>query len=680
MSSWHDNHLNKRIPINSTSSVPPQKASINATINSMSPAAVYQYHRNNITYKSTTERSFFNRLTESGIKLNDSQIEAVRAPIAPNCVLAPAGAGKTTTILARIAYLINVAEALPKEILAVTFSKKAAGEMKDRLNTFPGISRDMSNRITIMTMHGLFYSILKKIGHQVNIIPEGRKRAVITKLLKDCGMRGQVSYNDAALAISYWKNNLMSPSSVNKEEPNGKLLGVFKGYEDFKNVQGLMDFDDLIVKCYSAFKQSKVRNWSGKLFKHVLIDEMQDTNKGQWEIMRAIAQPENSLFVVGDEDQSIYGFRGAEPKILLSFPNLYKNANIYQLNVNYRSCPEIIGFSSKVIASNKQRFDKKVYAAGVVKGTKPKFIEVRDEETEALYLAGRIQALVADNSHSFNDFAILFRVNSYVRSTIEALIDQKVPFVIDQEGEGFYEKTIVKGLLANLSLALDPKDSTAFSYAAPSFYLKKEWEQRIVSAVRYGKASDLFEALKGLQNLPDFQRKNISDKIALMKKIKHQGPQAALRLLRTQGGYDSFILKGSNIYENQDNVILEDLEELQSSAKKFSTIDSFLQHIEKIRQIQQEQRKSADNPKVDAVRLLSIHKSKGMEFGYVFIIGALEGVLPHANCSGTDDIEEERRLMYVASSRAQHTLEITAPKIRWGKAIKVSRFLTELTD
>ena len=188
------------------------------------------------------------------------------------------------------------------------------------------------------------------------------------------------------------------------------------------------------------------------------------------------------------------------------------------------------------------------------------------------------------------------------------------------------------------SLALNPKDSTAFSYAAPSFYLKKEWEQRIVSTVKYGKASDLFEALMGLQNLPDFQRKNISNKIALMKKIKHQGPQAAVRLLRTQGGYDSFILKGSNIYDNQDNVILEDLEELQSSAKKFSTIDSFLQHIEKIRQIQQEQRKSADNPKVDAVRLLSIHKSKGMEFGYVFIIGALEGVLPHANCSGPDDV------------------------------------------
>ena len=134
--------------------------------------------------------------------------------------------------------------------------------------------------------------------------------------------------------------------------------------------------------------------------------------------------------------------------------------------------------------------------------------------------------------------------------------------------------------------------------------MKKEWEQRIVSTVKYGKASDLFEVLKGLQNLPDFQRKNISNKIALMKKIKHQGPQAAVRLLRTQGGYDSFILKGSNIYDNQDNVILEDLEELQSSAKKFSTIDSFLQHIEKIRQIQQEQRKSADNPKVDAVRLL----------------------------------------------------------------------------
>jgi len=516
-------------------------------------------------------------------------------------------------------------------------------------------------------------------GYQINLISNERKRILITNLLKDTGLRGSVSYEDTNTAITFWKNNMLHPEDISDDDSNANLVQVYQNYENYKSQNRFLDFDDLIIETNHLIKKNiNVRKSCQNRFKHILVDEMQDTSKSQWEIVKMIAEPDDSLFVVGDDDQAIYGFRGTSPEILLSFSKIFPKSHFYQLNVNYRSCPKIIGLSSKIISNNETRIQKEVLATDKVNGSGPKLINVEDESAESLYLAGRIKTLVSEERYSFNDFAVLFRTNSYVRSTLETLLEFDIPFIIDQEGEGFYEKLMVSGLISHLRLALDPNDFKSFSKISPSLYLSKEKETWIIEGTKAGKYSNILEAVKTISDMPDYQIKNMKDKISLINSLGNIKPVEAIRLVRNKGNYDSFILKGNNVYEKNDKVILEDLEELEASAKKFQTVKDFIEHIDKISEIQQEKKKIALNPNADVVRLLSIHKSKGMEFKYVFIIGAIEDVIPHARSSSTEDIEEERRLMYVATSRAKKELEMIVPKERWGEKVTVSRFLSEL--
>ncbi len=636
------------------------------------------------------DASFFRKLESANIKLNNNQIKAVRHYNNPALVLSVAGCGKTSTLTSRLAYLIEIRSIKPQNILLLTFTNKAAKEMKERVNkVFPNLALQINN-VTSGTYHSVFLDILRKKGDTREIWSSSKSKEITIKtILRTLGIEKNYQSENILSLISHYKNNLMGLDDIpNKKKPEKEFYNIFQKYEEHKRNSGLMDFDDMLFDTYTMFKRNpKTLNEVRNQFKYIMIDEGQDNNELQFELVKMIALPENNIFLVADDDQTIFSFNGAKSENVLNFDQTYSNAEIITLDTNYRSTDTILGLANYVIKDNLNRREK-VSQSVKPSNIHPVFITPNSVEDEANEIVNQIRESVSNGTHKYSDYAILHRTGSNARAIFEELLLQDIPFLNYNAEEVFYENSIVKPIVSYLRLTFDGKDIKAIGDVLPTLYLGKDKLEYIKSKQKKDKIEHPMEHLLSA-GLKPFQHNKLSEKIRQIQRLKNIRPIVAIRSLRED--YEQFLIGDDNETTTtlHREIIRETISELESASKKFSSNQDFIEYIDKIiknTRIQKEIQKKGNIS--DAVNLMTLHKSKGLEFRHVFLISMCDGVLPHKSALETctdviasndnfSPLEEERRLLYVGITRAQEELTISVPQTFRNKPAEPSRFLVE---
>ena len=615
--------------------------------------------------------------------LNKEQKEAVLYNDGPLLILAGAGSGKTKVLTTKVAYLIEEKNISPYEILAITFTNKAAKEMKDRLNLLIG---DISRNIQVSTFHSFGLRLLRDncnvLGYDRNfvIMDSDDSLTVVKKILKDMDYDPKV-YNPRAIRnkISSCKNEMIMPRDYEKyavSEYEKVVLKVYEKYEEKLRKNNSVDFDDLLILPIRLFNENKdiLEKYQDR-FKYVLIDEYQDTNEAQYILTKLISSKYRNITCVGDDSQSIYSFRGANYKNILNFEKDYKDAKTILLEQNYRSTKTILNAANDVIRNNKARKDKNLWTANE-EGEKIKYYRAYNERDEAQYTIRKIKELVARNV-SYQDIAILYRTNAQSRTLEEEMLKENMPYRVVGSFY-FYSRKEIKDLIAYLRLIHNPKDNVSLL--------------RIINTPKRG------IGLKTIENLTkkaDELNKSIYEVIDSSKELAFKEIIEKLRILKEDLTLTELIdkvldasgmraeLESEKTLESE--VRLENLEEFKSITKSFEereglvSLEDFLLEISLISDV--EEYKDDDN----RVSLMTVHSVKGLEFDYVFIVGLEEGIFPHLNSlMETSELEEERRLCYVAITRAKKELFLINTKRRtlFGRdqVNPPSRFISEVNS
>lgn len=606
--------------------------------------------------------------------LNPAQQEAVTTTNGPLLVLAGAGSGKTKTLTHRIAYLIGTQHIWPNEILAVTFTNKAAREMRERL----GILLDQNGAARgfmpwMGTFHGICVRLLRIHGQVIGIAPnfiiydEDDRQGLIKQVMKQLNISDkQIKPRSVSSAISNAKNELLNPDdfAATANYPFQKdIAKVYVLYEDLRKIAGALDFDDLLIEVVRLLREHPaVREQLREQFKHILIDEYQDTNAAQYAIVKSLVNDSRNICVVGDDWQSIYSWRGADFTNILNFERDFKGAKVIKLEQNYRSTGSILEAAHNVITKNTQRTDKKLWTAEGA-GMPVQVHEVYDEAEEAYLVASRIATQAVMGARGYGDFAVLYRTNSQSYTLERALLQHRVPYQI-VGGVRFYDRKEIKDIIAYLRLAYQPNDRMSFSrivnipargVGATSLERFLAWQPTtgmdIISAlVNAEQATTLTpRARMALAALGELLR-------SLQVKIQaEQSPSDIIQSLIERTGYRDYILDGTPQAEDRE----ANIGALVSDAKSFATLPDFLEEVALM--------SSADtNSHEQKVTLMTLHAAKGLEFPVVFMVGVEEGILPHARIydAGPSELEEERRLCYVGMTRARQELHLTYAKSR----------------
>lgn len=628
-------------------------------------------------------------------KLNDEQREPASVIDGPVLVTAGAGSGKTRLLTHRIAYMVKEKGIFPNQILAITFTNKAANEMKERL----GKMIDGAENMWICTFHAMCSRILRReiglIGYtkSFSIYGDTEKNRVIKRIIeaKEIDMNAETF----AWHISNAKNNLMSAGEYSKYIHDKKkceiITKVYLEYESELFKANALDFDDLLVKTYKLFKENPdTLNFYQNKFKYIFVDEFQDTNTAQYELVKLLAGDNKNIFAVGDEDQCIYSWRGAQVENVKRFTKDFENCKIFKLEQNYRSTKNIINVANKVIKFNHSRIDKNLWTNND-NGSEIEIKQTYNDIEEAEFIAEKINDLVEDGGKKYSDFAILMRVNSLSRIIEEKLLTYNIPYRV-YGGYKFFERKEIKDTTAYLYLIENPNDTEA-TLRMLSFPKKGIGDvtisnlieiaennnisvlNLIMNAEKYGVSGSLLSKLKPIQDLfNDLNEKkeamDLNEFVEYL--IKRVGIKEAIGTkteddLNKCLNIDDFV-KSVNEY---------------SSANQDASIDDFLQSITLMRDI------DSMNESDDFVSLLTIHSAKGLEFDTVFIVGLNDGLFPLSraiNSPDPNDLEEERRLMYVAITRAKNKLFLSRSKVKFNYESKKteytmpSRFLPEMFD
>ncbi|KGX91801.1 UvrD-helicase domain-containing protein [Pontibacillus marinus] len=638
---------------------------------------------------------YFRSLEQKGVKLNEPQLQATRHLDGPALVLAGAGSGKTRVLSSRAGYLLSIHNVNPKQILLLTFTKKAADEMKERIGLLPGLSPRSVREITTGTYHSIFLKLLKGRGDSRSILSnEKRKHIYLKNIMREMNVKDDYEPESLLAILSHYKNNMTPVEGLPTETPVEKeVKKILTKYEKIKHQEGYMDFDDILLDAYHLLKQDQhVLDMLQKRYSFVLCDEWQDTNPVQYELIKMIAAPQNNLFVVGDDDQTIYEFNGADSSIILNFNKQYPGTKTYKLDINYRSNTKIVGLANNVISINKQRYEKTLQASKENEAS-PSFLRPKDPNEEAEKVVQQIVNEVSEGKRSYREFAILYRANSNSRAIFDQFVLQGIPFVTYGDTNTFYEQSIVKPVIDHLRLALDAKNMDAVYGMLPTLYLNREKTSDFIwnKESRDPKKHLLSHALD-LTHLKEFQKKQIKERIQLLDKIRTMKPLEAVREIRSF--YDKYI--DANEKKNltmHKEMVKDTLSEIESSASRYKTIDEFLAFVDEIIEKNKDMVALRKNPEADVVKVMTIHKSKGLEFPVVFLIGASENVLPHRSALDANErkdmvidskkkiaaaIEGERRLAYVAITRAEEELVISSPCTFREKQVPISRFIMDV--
>ena len=615
-------------------------------------------------------------------KLNENQLKAVNHLDGPCMVLAGPGSGKTRVITYRIANMVVNKNIKPTSILAISFTKASSIEMKNRALS---LSNDFRmNKVTYGTFHSVFFRILRYFENYniESILDEKTKRIGLKNILK--GLNIENADDDETIGqvineISYVKNELMDKRDFKSEVlTNDEFIKVYNFYEEYKQQMNKIDFDDMLIKTYELLKNNKAAlDRVRSVYRYILVDEFQDINKVQFEALKLIANPSNNIFVVGDEDQSIYGFRGSRPDFLLEFEEYFSNTKKVLLDINYRSKGEIIDIANRLIEKNTNRYEK-VIKCGQGNGAKVNYISPEDSEEEAVYIAKDIKNKVQEDYTEYTDFAVIYRTNIQSRALVDVFMDMRIPFVVKDSIVTIYDHWAAQDILAYLRIGVNPNSN-------------KDWIRIINKPFRYISKSNLSyvsdepDFINSLINKCDLhpkQVKTINDLDIDISYVKGLNPKNAISYIRTTLDYDRYILDYCANRKIKTNGLIEILNELESSATNFKTIQEYLEHIERVKS---EIVDNKNNKETDGVIFTTMHSAKGLEFKNVYIIGANEGTIPHEKSYEIDDeekkndqIEEERRLMYVAITRAEENICISSPINKYGKRVSKSRFVEDI--
>ena len=609
------------------------------------------------------------------MSLNHAQTEAVAHNKGPCMVLAGPGSGKTLTIAKRIEYLIMKHKVRPEEILVITFTKYAAWEMKNRTRSICGPS---SYAVTFGTFHGIYYGILKWAYrlNQSNLLSDEEKYRILREILPGIDWDQEPEADEEkdylqelAIEIGNVKNNCMD---IEEYEPvkytTEKFRKLYRTYEETKKKYRKIDFEDMLIQCRDLFMKRPdiLKKWQEK-FQYILVDEFQDVNQAQYDVVRMLAAPQDNLFVVGDDDQSIYGFRGAKPGIMMEFMKDYPKARQILLDVNYRSSGYIVKGALRVIGNNKIRFKKKIEAFRKPDET-VHVQEVKDPVQEAEYVLERIREY-REKGVSYTEMAVLYRTNVDARAMSELMTEYQIPFVMKEHLNNIYEHFIALDMISYLRLSQGEYDRKYFLQIAnrPNRYLTRE-------SMKTGNVS--YESLRRYYRDKDWMVDRIDQLEWDMKMICDKTPYAAIQYIRKRMGYDEFLKEYAAYRKISSEDLFAVLEEIWQNSKGYGTIKEWFEHIESYGKMLKEQNKK--NGEKEGVNLMTMHAAKGLEFDTVFVIEANEGSCPYKKATTDEEIEEERRLFYVAMTRAKRKLVISYVKEKNGKDLLPSRFVSEL--
>lgn len=614
------------------------------------------------------------------MKLNRGQDEAIKHGNGPCMVLAPPGSGKTLIVTERTRYLIEESGVRPDQILVITFTRFAAREMKER---FERLTAGKNYPVTFGTFHSIFYGILKcayGIGAN-NLMSEKESSVLLQEVLDRTDIESTPEVEDEEelvrellREVGMVKNGLCHLKDFHsKYLTQDEFAEVFRSYEHQKKELKKFDFDDMLVQCYALFRKKPeiLQGWQ-KRFQYILIDEFQDINRVQYEVIRMLAAPRYNLFVVGDDDQSIYGFRGAKPELMLYMKQEFPSLRTISLTVNYRSTEFITGAAARVILHNDTRFYKRVQSFRG-RGQNVHVQEVLDEQEEAQYVTEEIQKKL-DQGIKPGEIAVLFRAAVQARMISEILSEHHIPFEMRDYVTNFYRHFIVKDMMAYLQLAAGKRDRSLFLTICnrPLRYLaRNSMENRQVN----------FEDLRKFYCDKDWMLDIIDQFDVDVRMMKNMAPYAAIQYIRKKIGYDDFLKEYAEKHQISWKQLMDVMAELEERSKNFKSYNEWEIHIAKYTQELEEQQAKARKIKGERenkVQLMTIHSAKGLEFEDVFVIHANEGEIPHQKAEKKDEIEEERRLFYVALTRAKNNLCISYITQKNGNSIKPSRFVEEL--
>ncbi|ANB61758.1 UvrD-helicase domain-containing protein [Anoxybacteroides amylolyticum] len=643
------------------------------------PPVPFQQKKRTKTYEAT---GYLRILSEAGVSLDDAQLQAVTTTEGPLLVLAGAGSGKTRVLTARTAYMIAEKGISPSSMMLVTFTTKAAQEMKERLLTYPAMHPTAISQLVSGTFHSIFYRMVshtdRERWHTSRLLKwDWQREQLIKEAGREIGLdERQFAYDQALQQISYWKNTRTDVDDLHPTEQwKAQTVYLYKRYEEMKQAQRLFDFDDMLIGCYDMLlERPALLTRYQERFRYFLIDEFQDINQVQYDIINLLCAHTRNLCVVGDDDQAIYSFRGSDPSFILKFDKNYPETKIITLTENYRSSHSIVSLANTVISRNRSR-QKKQMNAQFSADELPLFFFPYDEEEEATMVVEDIKERLENGANPV-DFAILYRTNTASRAIFERLVQSKLPFMLASDSESFYERRFVRYLLAYLRLSINPNDEKAMNDLLVSLFLKQTILQEL-KALSILEDCSLVKALAKLTNIQPFQRKKLKEIVPLFKQLAKLKPLEAIELVETEMGFSEFLKKRGN----DGNIIergADDIRDVKVAAKKFKTVPAFLRHIDDMTESAKHVNKHEQ-----AIQLSTIHRAKGLEYKYVYILGAVEGSIPHdyaLEAYRNGDIlplEEERRLLYVAITRARYGVFFSVPSQRRLKAAAPSRFLKE---
>ena len=642
--------------------------------------------------------------------LNEEQRRSVECTDGPLLILAGAGSGKTRALTYRVAYIIGQMKAAPFQILAVTFTNKAAREMKDRVVELVGQS---GLQVTVSTFHSLCVRILRteceKVGYQrgFTILDDSDQQMVVKNCLKEFNLSGDMYKPQSMLnAISSAKNELMTPDmylSTSYDIRKRTIAQVYDLYQSKLRADNSMDFDDLIMLTVKLFQENPevLAKYQNK-FRYIMVDEYQDTNHAQYMLVKLLASSHRNLCVVGDDDQSIYAWRGADIRNILDFENDYPEAVVVKLEQNYRSTSNILDAANKVIACNSGRKEKKLWTECDA-GEKIVVYQAESERDEARYIADEIQSLVASNKVSLGDVAVLYRTNAQSRILEEVLLNRGISYKI-VGGVRFYERKEIKDVLAYLRFIYNPDDSSSLSRIinVPRRGIG-ELTMNKVEATAASMGVSLFKAIKAEVESEDSllssrAKKVLGDFLHTAEELIELKKDMSVTKLAEQvmlgTGYIAE-LEAENTIEAAGRI--ENLKEFLSVTGEFESrnmitpsanaeeqysddyLGAFLEEVALIADVDSVEMSE------DAVTLMTLHSSKGLEFDVVFIAGMEENIFPSGrSIDDPDSLEEERRLCYVGITRAKKSLYMIYSKFRtiYGSHMMnvPSRFLREIPE
>ena len=607
--------------------------------------------------------------------MNRKQREAAEFKDGIAVVIAVPGSGKTKTMMERIGILVTEHGIAPENILGLTFTRNASDQMRARLVSVLG---DLSSRVKLSTIHSFCHLLLGCEGRVFEIL-SGKEQMVFMKKVMQSLKVKDLTVGTVLREISLAKNNIIDPAEFKVlfegDATMQKIADVYQAYDDKKQKKLLLDFDDILLETYYLLRDNdEVRSRYQQTFTSILVDEFQDTNPVQFEILKLLIRENihpSSFWVAGDDHQAIYSFTGASVGNILNFQSVFPEAKQFILDLNYRSTPQILRACQNLIHHNVKQIHKELKTDNP-DGDDIVVLESSNEETEASGIVNEIVDLVERKGYEFSDIAVLYRANFQSRYIEEAFLQNKIPYHI-QNGRTFYDRFEVRCLLDYMRVikapGTDEADEALLNILnVPVRYVSNKIKDQLKDFCRQ-RGIHLYQGLKSMIIELPFVRKNIKAFISfmdsLMEEIESLEPTEVIQKIRTSLDYDRFIVDED--IPSPDDVKISNINQLHLAASRYSSIGAFLEYTDSF----QDEAVADDK---EGVSLMTIHKAKGLEFPVVFVIGLVEGLMP----SKKGNLEEERRICFVAISRAMKLLFLSYPLNYLGQPTNKSIFLDEI--